>query len=729
MTLLTLLIPAAVAGVVTLIAVGSNDVANSQATAVGSGALKLRSAYILAGICEFLGSSLMGSNVSSTLGDNFISHSSITDYDYSWGMFLSLVSAGMWILICTYLQMPASSTHAIVGALIGFELIATNWNSKNLDWSIVWSMVVAWLITPLMSLILSYSFMIALSYYWPMKTLLKTNPRLHSSEMFENEQQELELEQQSEIMMTDMNDDNNKNKHVKNENRGKSPLLGASNTTDNSNENHDKNANDPEIDLDHDAKEKEKEREKKSCTVSDGEDDYDSSDDSLENNTRQGNKHKTKHKKSNINDLDENPKFLNESEIELSMPLSKPEALKFGLLFGIVITVIVLFIVVGGPPQVRIYNKVPAWSLFMLSIFVLMMACAIGYQLEKPYRNYYTRNVLNKIHKDDDIGNTNNNIINTDSIDNLITTNPNLTESQLHIQSAVLNQDRSSSTSGYDMSRIIRVSSYVDRSTNIDDNNDDSKKNNNNNSSVHRVFESQKRKKEFVTEDYFVLFLIIASGAVSFAHGGNDVANVIGPFGEIYVYYKYNNLEKESFIVPIWLSMMAGTCIVIGFVLFGKSVLSTVGNKITKLTYRSGFAAQFAAALTVLLCNVLGIPVSSTTVIVGAVAGVGFYHNREYKHARARETGASGDGNDNDNYNDNDNDEIVSANGSDNDVVMEIGPSTTGLTRFLKKVDMCVKKVQKMDLKIIGKILLTWFVTIPANAIICAICYSVFKSA
>ena len=102
-------------GVGTLIAVGSNDVANAQGAAVGSGAIKFKSALLLAGICEFAGASLIGANVSQTLGDGLITHTSIEDINYAWGMFCSLLATAIWIFIATYFNMPVSSTHSIIG--------------------------------------------------------------------------------------------------------------------------------------------------------------------------------------------------------------------------------------------------------------------------------------------------------------------------------------------------------------------------------------------------------------------------------------------------------------------------------------------------------------------------------------------------------------------------------------------------------------------------------------
>merc|ERR1711971_1420241 len=127
--------------------------------------------------------------------------------------------------------------------------------------------------------------------------------------------------------------------------------------------------------------------------------------------------------------------------------------------------------------------------------------------------------------------------------------------------------------------------------------------------------------------DYFSIYLVIASGSVSFAHGGNDVANVLGPFGQIFSYQKDGKIT-EGASIPIWLAAGGGLAIGIGFVLFGKGVLETVGKKIADVTYQSGFIAQYSAALTVLVCDILALPVSSSTVIIGAVSGVAFYDTK-----------------------------------------------------------------------------------------------------
>ena len=122
--------------VVTLAAVGGNDVANSQATAVGTGAISFRSAMILAGVCECLGATLIGGTVSSTLGDKIIEHDNMYDSTYVLGMFAVLIATCGWLIIATIISMLVSSTHSVIGALIGFGVIITNGKFDHIDWCV-----------------------------------------------------------------------------------------------------------------------------------------------------------------------------------------------------------------------------------------------------------------------------------------------------------------------------------------------------------------------------------------------------------------------------------------------------------------------------------------------------------------------------------------------------------------------------------------------------------------
>lgn len=122
-----------------------------------------------------------------------------------------------------------------------------------------------------------------------------------------------------------------------------------------------------------------------------------------------------------------------------------------------------------------------------------------------------------------------------------------------------------------------------------------------------------------------------------------------------------------------------------------------MGTKIAKVNYQSGFIAQYSAALTVLICDVLGIPVSSSTVIIGAVTGVGFYNTRKKNVIRK-------------------------AMGMQRKLTLQEEYDA------MNCCGKCLFRVKRMNIKILVKILLTWIITIPCNAGICAGIYSIINA-
>ena len=119
-------------------------------------------------------------------------------------------------------------------------------------------------------------------------------------------------------------------------------------------------------------------------------------------------------------------------------------------------------------------------------------------------------------------------------------------------------------------------------------------------------------------ERIFGVLQILSACAVAFAHGSNDVANAIGPVATVLA-----GGVGEASPVPPWLLLMGGAGIVVGLATLGYRVMATVGEKITELTPTRGYAAEFAAAATIALASRLGIPVSTTHTLVGAILGVG----------------------------------------------------------------------------------------------------------
>ena len=124
-------------------------------------------------------------------------------------------------------------------------------------------------------------------------------------------------------------------------------------------------------------------------------------------------------------------------------------------------------------------------------------------------------------------------------------------------------------------------------------------------------------------ESQFAYLMVFTSCAVAFAHGSNDVANAIGPLAAIHQATNQILGNAVSAETPLWILFLGATGIVIGLATLGYRVMKTIGEKIVKLTPSKGFAAQLAAALTVVLASQLDMPVSTTHTLVGAVIGIG----------------------------------------------------------------------------------------------------------
>ena len=124
-------------------------------------------------------------------------------------------------------------------------------------------------------------------------------------------------------------------------------------------------------------------------------------------------------------------------------------------------------------------------------------------------------------------------------------------------------------------------------------------------------------------ESQFAYLMVFTSCAVAFAHGSNDVANAIGPLAAIHQATNQILGNAVSPETPLWILFLGAAGIVIGLATLGYRVMKTIGENIVKLTPSKGFAAQLAAALTVVLASQLDMPVSTTHTLVGAVIGIG----------------------------------------------------------------------------------------------------------
>jgi len=135
--------------------IGANDVANSMASAVGAKAITIRQAIFIAGILNITGAVFIGSHVTNTIRKGIVSTDILADPHIALiGAFSALLAASLWISFATWKSLPVSTTHSIVGAMIGFGIMAGGFSVIN--FGKLGAVVLSWVISPVFSLIIAY---------------------------------------------------------------------------------------------------------------------------------------------------------------------------------------------------------------------------------------------------------------------------------------------------------------------------------------------------------------------------------------------------------------------------------------------------------------------------------------------------------------------------------------------------------------------------------------------
>ena len=159
--------------------IGANDVANAMGTSVGSKSLTFKQAILIAAVAEFAGAFFVGGHVSDTIRKGMLDTSFFADVPYQlvYGMISALLAAAIWLHIASYLGWPVSTTHSIIGGVLGFGVIAGGVDIVN--WSKVGNVVLSWVVSPVMGGLFAY-----LVFQYINKTIFsKRRPLAHAKEL------------------------------------------------------------------------------------------------------------------------------------------------------------------------------------------------------------------------------------------------------------------------------------------------------------------------------------------------------------------------------------------------------------------------------------------------------------------------------------------------------------------------------------------------------------------
>ena len=176
---LPILILTALAGLIMAWGIGANDVANAMGTSVGSGAITLSTAILIACIFEFSGAFLAGGEVTSTVRKGILDPLLFQDNPdlFVFGMISALLAAGTWLVVATYFGWPVSTTHTIVGGIVGFGILGLSFSA--IDWDTMSDIALSWLLSPLMSGTISFFIYLSID-----KLILRNNNPIQMAQRY-----------------------------------------------------------------------------------------------------------------------------------------------------------------------------------------------------------------------------------------------------------------------------------------------------------------------------------------------------------------------------------------------------------------------------------------------------------------------------------------------------------------------------------------------------------------
>ncbi|XP_076426734.1 sodium-dependent phosphate transporter 1 isoform X1 [Peromyscus maniculatus bairdii] len=601
--------------------VGANDVANSFGTAVGSGVVTLKQACILASIFETVGSALLGAKVSETIRKGLID---VEMYNSTQGLLMAgsvsaMFGSAVWQLVASFLKLPISGTHCIVGATIGFSLVAKG--QRGVKWSELIKIVMSWFVSPLLSGIMSgILFFLVRAFILrkadPVPNGLRALPVFYACTIGIN---------LFSIMYTG------------------APLLGFDKLPlwgtilisvgcavfcalfvwffvcprmkrKIEREIKSSPSESPLMEKKNNLKE---DHEETKMSLGDVENGNPVSEVSCTTGPlRAVVEERTVSFK--LGDLEEAP----ERE-RLPMDLKEETSID-GTINGAV--------------------QLPNGNLVQFSQTVSNQINSSGhYQYHTVHKDSgLYKELLHKLHLakvGDCMG---------DSGDKPLRRNNSYTSYTMAICGMPLDSFRAKEgeQKGEEMETLtwpnadtkkrIRMDSYTSYCNAVSDLHSESEMDMNvkaemglgdrkgSSGSLEEWYDQDKPEVSLL----FQFLQILTACFGSFAHGGNDVSNAIGPLVALYLVYETEDVSTKM-ATPIWLLLYGGVGICIGLWVWGRRVIQTMGKDLTPITPSSGFSIELASALTVVIASNIGLPISTTHCKVGSVVSVGWLRSKK----------------------------------------------------------------------------------------------------
>ena len=582
--------------------IGANDCANSFATSVGAKVLTLKKAIIIASIFEFLGAFLMGSHVTSAIRKKIVSYEIFKNDPGAlmFGMMCCNISAGIWLNIATYFKFPVSTTHSIIGAIIGFALAYGG--NDSVQWNKVGMVIASWVLSPVLAGLFSLIFYSIIKKYvfnstkpvdntiliFPTLTFFtflingffifyKGTPqlKLDKLDLWISIVTALSLAIVTSYLSWHFYIPYAKKKMLENRaKRENNNALEYNNTNINTEENNNTNIN--------------------------TEENNNTNNNALEYNIDNPIQTIKEHYNSN------NILILNDNN-NLNTDTSTDDTNNDNS---------------NNLTNLRKSNKLNRTSSYKnLSLR----------ETNLDTMETTIREVVVKV-DDNNITNSNNNTINSDNTSN--TDNTDDTDDSLEHSNQLIcfknNKKKLQKQKSYKINHI--TDDIYLPSLNIAENVNRLKSYISKLSIKEKAEKIELLHKNAITIDPDAEFLcsslqVITACFSSFAHGANDVANSIAPFATVYSIYETESVSKKM-DVPIWILFIGGFGIVVGLATWGYKIIDRIGQELTKVTPSRGFIIELSAALTTLIASRAELPVSTTHCQIGSVIGCGLGDNK-----------------------------------------------------------------------------------------------------